>query len=168
MAGESEAQERGNEPDGDSRSIWIPECRSTALYLEDLQRKIMAEFLTEDFRNSPILRKHLDKNYMILHTSVAESPLPFGSNREEVFDNMEMAIKQDKALAWTIDHVVVNVHRGTRTAEVWFVVQASNTEYDKVFYREGLGISFFERRLEDGIWMAYRYVIMIVRKNDEH
>lgn len=155
-------------PKDDAQSVWIPECRSTALYLDDLQRKIMAEYQTNDFRNSPLLRKHIDENYMMLHSSTSENPLPFARNREEVFDNVEMALKHDKAFAWTIDNVSVNVHRGTRTAEIWFVVQERYTEKGQVLWREGCAVNFFERRLEDGIWVAYRYVPMIPHEHDEH
>lgn len=144
-------------PDHDAESISTTKQGATALYLADLVRTLMAECQTRGFRASPLVLRHFDKNYTMIVRSVAENPLPFAGNREELFDNLERAIKDDESFAWTVDNISVNVHRGSRTAEVYSVIHEKYTLNGQTLWREGFGVHHFVKQPEDGVWVTYRY-----------
>ena len=130
---------------------------STAHYLEDLTRKMIAELLTPDFRNSPLLLRHEHEDFMFASTGDGiNCPLPYFQGRQNHFDAMEQLFQQDPTYTMEVHNPVALVHRGTRKAEVYSMVLETQLREELLFTREYCCVSYWERRLEDGVWIFYR------------
>ncbi|KAK4503870.1 hypothetical protein PRZ48_004785 [Zasmidium cellare] len=121
------------EPDQCSRTpvdMEVLKYNSTAHYLEDLTRKMIAELLTHDFRNSSLLNKHEHEDFIFASTGDGnDCPLPYFQGRQNHFDAMDHLFKQDPTYKMELHNPVALVHRGTRKAEVYSVVALDNVDF---------------------------------------
>lgn len=151
MTTDSEERE---ESDSDQDGCSAPEGtrKVTAVYLEKLQRTVMAEFMKKNFRKSPILRKHISEHYTMANSSVCDCPIPLGVGREEVFDNVETICREEPGVGIEIHGVTAVVRRGNTRAVVYFNIREKIIACGEPFWRQGFAACNWRRRPEDGEW----------------
>lgn len=159
--------------------------KSTAQYLEDLQRKMMSEYWTPNFRDSPLLKRHehevsyptlleaknhltrfahlliflpsLLQDFWYGDAALCDRSSTTFQGRENHFELLEQLRRFNPTLHLELHNLSVVVHRGGRKAEVFCTVLENRSKDGMLRTQEHCGVAHWERRPEDGVWVWYRY-----------
>ncbi|KAF2170211.1 hypothetical protein M409DRAFT_51954 [Zasmidium cellare ATCC 36951] len=151
MSTESPPPRPADESDEDQTYLEVLNYTSTARYLEDLCRRLMAEYLSPNFRNSSFINRHVHKDFTWndAGTMLGDGPLPHFRGRQDHFKVWEKFQQENPTYVAEAYNYTAKVHRGTRTAEVYFTTLEKWMSNGRLVTRESCGVSFWERQPED-------------------
>lgn len=144
---------------GDVEHAWIPQGQSTAAYLEDLTLQLIRETATLGYQ-SALLRKHAHQDFLMADTAHYNCLVTKTQGVETILENLEELMQSDVSFGVEVLNVTASVQRGTRFAEVYMTTLETSTPHEQAMKREACSVLYWERRLQDGVWIVYRHASM--------